>query len=318
MSARPETRFLILFALFSAAFLALGALGLAGLAAVGRLPPPPFVATDCIDEKFAFLSRQPLQDVDLVAVGSSVTWRNLDFSAVDTRRMGVTRPINAAPCWLYVQQTRHYTRFLVDNMPKVKHVMTVFGMRDFENCRDRPDFFPETWLKLNLFHGVPAAPLYFVNFRPRPFAGMVLKIKEERQGGKRPIVMDPWGSGPFEDAPQSWVDIPQDPACLDALAGMKADLAARGLHWIVVLFPEMPMWRDRFDPDSRRDRAWRDRVTRVAAGPNVTVLDASEAGLTDVAFFTDPAHLNWPQAARFTRWIFDALASERVQVAKVH
>ncbi|WP_181707058.1 hypothetical protein [Chthonobacter rhizosphaerae] len=298
--------FLALFVVFCGVFLFIGAAGLKGLEAIDRLPPPPFTVTDCIDEKFAFLREKNPKEADLIAVGSSVTWRNLDFSAVGRAETGATHPLNAAPCFLHVHETRFLTNFYLDHMPKVKTVVSIFAMRDFEACAGDGAFFPETLVRLFLFENWPGLPVYFINFRPRPFLGSVRKIKEMRSGelDRAPLVMDAYGSGPLEGPPVPWQDVQVDQACLDNLARMEAELAARGVRWIVVMFPPMPMWLESFDPDGSRDRAWRRQVETTLVSSNTVLIDGAEAGLTDVNSFADPAHLNWPQVPRFTRWIF--------------
>src|SRR5688572_28516319 len=99
--------------------------GLAILDRIGMLPPPPITATLCIDEKFKFLAeRGDLQDVDLLAVGSSVTWRNLEMSAFE--KTGLARqPLNAAPCYLHLSEIVSYTAFLLERMPNVRTVVSV-------------------------------------------------------------------------------------------------------------------------------------------------------------------------------------------------
>jgi hypothetical protein len=58
-------------------------LGLFGLHLAGRLPPPPVTGTWCIDEKMASLrSSAEIHNARIVAVGSSVTMRSLDFSTI--------------------------------------------------------------------------------------------------------------------------------------------------------------------------------------------------------------------------------------------
>ena len=49
--------------------------------------------------------------------------------------------MNAAPCYLYVNQTAYLTDFLLDNMPSVKSVLSVFSMRDFSACLTSPTAF---------------------------------------------------------------------------------------------------------------------------------------------------------------------------------
>ncbi|WP_181707055.1 hypothetical protein [Chthonobacter rhizosphaerae] len=291
-------------------FLGLGAVVLLGLDRIDRLPPPPFTATDCIDEKFAFLRDRDPTEADLLAVGSSVTWRNLDFAAVSAAETGASKPLNGAPCFLQVNQTRFLTDFYLDRMPKVKTVVSLFAMRDFETCGGDGAFFRPELLDLYVFERWSGLPVYFINFRPRPFLASVRHIKEMRTGEleRTPLVMDAYGSGPLDVPPETWGDVKIDPACMAHLARMEKDLSERGVRWIVVLFPPMPSWLERHDPTGARDLAWRREVASKLAAPSTVVVDGRDAGLKDVNFFTDPAHLNWKQVPDFTRWIFERVA----------
>src|SRR5690606_2462792 len=97
----PHRRFLEYFV----GLLALGVLAFLAmlyvLNAAGSLPAAPITATYCIDEKFKYLAEQDLDDVDVLAVGSSVTWRNLDMRPLVARGLA-DNPINAAPCYLHM------------------------------------------------------------------------------------------------------------------------------------------------------------------------------------------------------------------------
>jgi hypothetical protein len=125
---------------FITGFFAFVLLGIAGfsvtlplLGRAGMLPPPPLTANACIDEKFKFLAENDLSDVDLIAVGSSVTWRNLDMAAF--KKAGLAkRPLNAAPCYLHVSETVSYTAFLLKGIPTVRTVVSVMAPRDFDQC----------------------------------------------------------------------------------------------------------------------------------------------------------------------------------------
>lgn len=312
MSAVSFRVFNVCFAIACMGFLAAGALGISVLDALGRLPAPPLTATSCIDEKFAFMRDRAPERPDLIAVGSSVTWRNLDFSAVDPRGTGADTPVNAAPCFLQVHQTAFLTGFYLDGMPTVSTVVSVFAMRDFEDCDGDGAFFSPTLARLHVLDGWPGLPLYFVNFRPKHFLQDVLRIKGMRSGedGKNPLVMDAFGSGPLDLAPDIREDVVFDVSCIPHLARMERDLADRGVRWIVALMPPMPSWIDRYDPGGARDREWRRAVRETLSSPNTTLVDGAEGPFGDDRFFTDPAHFNWTHVPDLTRWIFGAAARD--------
>ena len=150
---------------------------------MGRLPAPPVTATNCIDEKFKFLHETDIRNPGLIAVGSSVTWRNLDFSVFAEHYGKDIEPLNAAPCFLYVNQTAYLTDFLLDNMPSVKSVMSVFSMRDFSACAVSPtEFFRREDAEGYVFDKRPGWHLYLKNFRPVSFARDVVDLPGMRSG----------------------------------------------------------------------------------------------------------------------------------------
>jgi hypothetical protein len=156
------------------------AVALAMLDRAGTLPPPPLTANVCIDEKFKFLADNDVRGTDLLAVGSSVTWRNLDMTAF--KKSGLAkRPLNAAPCYLHISETVSYTSFLLKQMSNVRTVVTVVASRDFEQCSaPREHFFSEALAAAYVFDGLPSFPIYLANFKPHKFLADVLRIKQMR------------------------------------------------------------------------------------------------------------------------------------------
>ncbi len=289
--------------------LCVGAAGLWALHRTGRLPAPPVTATNCIDEKFKFLHDASLDDRNLVAVGSSVTWRNLDFGTIEGRWPGM-RPINGAPCYLKVHETAFLTRFYLDNMPQARVVMSVFAMRDFERCTGSGAFFDMRDAKAYVFGSSEAWHLYFQNFTPLSFLRDVVALPGMRSGAtvQAPLVMDKYGSGPLEITPPDIrSDVRTTPDCFEHLSGMARELKARGIGWVVVLFPPMPAWIAHYDPGAVRDRAWREAVAERLAGSGATLIDGRGGPAFEDRHFTDPAHLHWAYTPAFTRWIFSRL-----------
>jgi hypothetical protein len=112
-------------------WVALGAAFLILLQFTGHLAAPPLTATACIDEKMNFLRNRDLSQVRVMAAGSSATWRNLDMAAFG---LDPARALNAAPCFLHIDQTDFFVNSLMEIMPKLQSVITVVAPRDFESC----------------------------------------------------------------------------------------------------------------------------------------------------------------------------------------
>lgn len=301
------TRFNLAFAAALAAFLLLGGAGLNLLDRAGRLPAPPLTATNCIDEKFSFMRDHVDMAPKLIAIGSSVTWRNLDFSVLGEPGLAALRPLNAAPCFLHVNETAYLTRFYLNNMPSVETVLSVFAMRDFEACEGDGAFFDATTARRYMFDRWPGGPLYFMNFRPMLFFRDALHLPTMRSGADqtRTLEMDPWGSGPITlNPPKIGGNLVIAEACFEHLERLQRDMAARNVRWIVVLLPPMQAWLNAYDRDGERDRAWRAEVARRLTAESVTLLDAREGFPVQDSQFTDPAHFQWSAVSAFTRWIF--------------
>ncbi|WP_037460131.1 hypothetical protein [Skermanella stibiiresistens] len=313
LPGRAARRFNIAFAAWCLCFLVAGAAGLATLAATNRLPAPPITATNCIDEKFKFLHETTIREPSLIAVGSSVTWRNLDFSIFEQRYGKAVQPLNAAPCFLHVDQTAFLTDFLLDGMPSVKTVLSVFSMRDFQSCpAGGGAFFKPEDARDYVFGGSDAWHLYFKNFRPNAFLRDVVNLAEMRSGEliDAPLVMDRYGSGPLK-LPEGDIrdNVSVDPACMTHLRAMSDMLARRGIEFVVVLFPPMPSWIEAYDPGGARDAAFRADVSRHLNLLNTVLIDTTKGLNLKDSDFTDHAHLQWSSVPILTEHVISQMDS---------
>lgn len=281
---------------------------LGALATVGRLPAPPLSGTWCIDEKLAWLRnhRDELQS-GVIAVGSSVTWRDLDFSALPEKtRRASGGTINAAPCFLQISQTRFFTAFLLDHQPMTRTVITIVAGIDFEHCTTTPKaFFDPKMAEKFLYKEYSSVGLwlYYRNFRPISF----LRDVWQRRA---PLVFDAFGSGPLTaDGPnfQHPFMRPYKPqaACFEELRGMAKDLRERGIQFIVVTFPTMPRWVKDYDPEGEMRTAFLSNVRTALSGTGAILVDAAISYSLPTEAFTDPAHLVWRETARFTRFVWE-------------
>ena len=144
------------------------ATSVAALGRAGLLPAPPLTGTACLNEKFAFLRAAvpPLADRTFLAIGSSATWRNLDLAVLE-RRLPGARAINAAPCYLHVDQTAFLAEVLLQRMPRVDTVLTVLAPRDFETCpAEDTAFFDPQAFETYLSGKAPGWLPHLTGFRP--------------------------------------------------------------------------------------------------------------------------------------------------------
>lgn len=301
--------------------LVIWAIGLNSLERIGRLPAPPITATNCIDEKFKFLHESDLEQVNLLAVGSSVTWRTLDLQVFERYFGRHAQPLNAAPCYVRMNQIAFLTDFYLDHMPQVHTVLSVFAMRDFSQCTNNPTaFFDRQDAARYIFEKSPSWYLYVKNFRPRSFFKDVINLPERRSGENKSetFSMDRYGSSPLRlDVPETRDDVIMDPSCLIALRAMSDKLARRSVNFIAVLLPPMPAWIERYDPDGMRDRAYREAVAAQLDPVDALLIDpAKELALGD-EHFTDHAHLQWDSVPYLMQYVIDKLEQLEVRHHRV-
>jgi len=292
-------------------------LGIAGfgvllwsLARADRLPPPPLTADACIDEKFKFLAEHDIRDVDFIAVGSSVTWRNLDMSAF--RHKGLAqRPLNAAPCYLHIGETAYYTEFLLGQMKKVKTVLSVVSPRDFEQCSGPKDgFFSATLANAYVFDGLSPFPIYLTNFRPVDFFKQTLQIKGMRTDPDYyfTMMMDEYGSGPLRKR-FSWLPEPLfQNMCFSALTELEKLVNAAGDKLVVTDFPLQPEWRAKYDPRGDVVRSFEARIRAALKMPSTLFLRGTEMA-SDSLVHADSVHYLWESAVEYSARLADRISA---------
>jgi len=280
------------------------------LARADRLPPPPLTADACIDEKFKFLAEHDIRDVDFIAVGSSVTWRNLDMSAF--RHKGLAqKPLNAAPCYLHIGETAYYTEFLLGHMKKVKTVLAVVSPRDFEQCSSPKDgFFSATLANAYVFDGLSSFPIYLTNFQPVDFFKQVLQIKRMRTDPDYyfTMMMDEYGSGPLRKR-FSWLPEPLfQNMCFSALTELEKLVNAAGDKLVVTDFPFQPEWQAKYDPRGDVVTAFEARIRAALKMPSTQFLRGTEMA-SDSLVHADSVHYVWESAVEYSARLADRIAA---------
>lgn len=294
---------------FSAGFLLclVGFVGtIALLASAQRLPAPPVSGTYCIDEKLAWLKNNPdLFKSNMIAVGSSVTWRNLDFSVLSSgTRSTLGGVVNAAPCFLRANQTRFLVEYLLRRRPEIHTVMTILSPRDMEVCSTTPAAFFDQSIADSYFDGkVPDMWIYFRNFRASSFFGDIVRLPSRRQAE---LIYDQFGSGPLTvDKPDLWYPFYPEASCYRELRNLAFDLRARNVQFLVVTFPVMPDWTKYHDPLAETQTSFHKDLQAALADSGAVVVDSQMNYHLPTSAFADPVHLQWSHVADFTRYIWD-------------
>lgn len=303
---RDPGSFLSVFALCSAVGLFAIAGGHLALAKAKLLPAPTYVANWCIDEKLDYLAQQNLSDVELVAVGSSATWRNLDMTILQ-HGLGL-RALNAAPCYLHVDQTAFLTEFLLDRMPRAKALVTILFPRDFERCdpREREIFDPRLTGAV-LDRKLPRWLPYVTGFRP---IYLLTQAKMRRDGNtdiSQRNVSDGLGSLTPMDTYDWQPPLQISDACYADLTVLDQVTAAHGVDLVVVSSPMNPIWKSKQDPDGHALDEWRRRI-RASVSDRVLVINGDELNLR-ADQFADAMHLRHPNERILSEMILKKMRS---------
>jgi hypothetical protein len=199
-------------------------------------------------------------------------------------------------------------------------VMSVFSMRDFSACAASPtEFFQREDAEGYVFGKEPGWHLYLKNFRPVSFMRDVVELPGMRSGKdiSASLVMDPYGSGPFTlPKPEIRENFELDPTCLDHLSAMSEDLSRRGIDFIVVLLPQMPAWRDAYDPGGARDAAFRREVSQRLGGTDTVLIDAQQGLELTNDQFTDHAHLQWRSVPLLMRYLISQIDKSELSLSQ--
>ena len=269
--------------------------------APGNMPAPAISTLVHMDEKLRFIRERPALDPTILAVGSSVTWRQVAGGAFDAVAGGAGGFLNGGTALLQAHQTRTMARFYLDHFPNVRTLLVLVSLPDFSDCTTQP----ERLVALEdaaryAFNDWPAPYFYFRYVSPQRYLRTAMTLPERRTPMTGDLYLDAYGSGPLQ-VPDTmkrglrYGKIARDPACIAALDGLIADTEARGVQLVLVFAPIHPDYQARYPAET----AWLGEVaSQVAAavkrsGKKTVVLDY----IRDPSFkgqdFFDAFHLQW-------------------------
>lgn len=304
VEASPR-RFLVALLGFLTGFFACTAATAVALESRGLLPAPPLSYTNCIDEKLKFLHELPaerLEKADVVAVGSSTTLRNLDFSAWLKVRPD-TNPVNIAPCYLHIDQTAYFAREMLKHMPNAETLLVVIHPRDFEQCRPNyRRFVPEEDIKAYIFEKQPMFHKYATNFR----TGLVRDFIAILTNPEYVAVLktDRFGSGPLVERVNDpyYPGFSIDPRCKPFVNELEDAAAEAGVRLVLVLFPILDEWANEVDPDRSKHGEFYADITGRLERESTLVIDGNRLDFPKQAY-ADPVHLLWEHTPVLTQFI---------------
>jgi hypothetical protein len=282
------------------------------LASTKRLPAPAITRIEYLDEKLRFLRERPELKPEIVAVGSSIAWRQLDGDAF-AERFGENHVLNGATAFLKVHQTRYLTHYYLDRFPDLQTVLLMLGPTDFRDCaKIAPELFDPDDATAYAFDRSFAPPFYLKYFAPLAYLRRAKGLPKQRTPLIGEMWLDEYGSAPIQ-APKEMVQgrgelygaVRQDQVCVDAFLRLIPEIKARGVRPIVAFPPIHPEYRRRF-PQSIADlRAVADRL-RAAMGGDVVIVDSMEEDFAPTDFF-DAVHLQWTAVQIYSERLAQAI-----------
>jgi hypothetical protein len=272
----------------------------------GYLPPPPLSNNVCTDEKLVFFRENPPAEPNLLVIGSSVAWRNIDSSVI-ARELPGKQPLNAGFCGMQVHQSAFIADWMLHHWPSVDQLLLVVSPLDYTQCRDTGAVFDQTDADRFVFDRASAWTFYLRYFDPVSLNRNIRRQAEDREQA-RILKVDrsftKYGDGPLdtkENRGLFYGPIPAlDSACFDALRELAIRQATQGRHLLVVATPVHPDWKSQYDPDGNLRTDFDRQLTAALAGTGARLWDADAAGILDASAFTDAIHIRWDAARILT------------------
>lgn len=296
-----------------------GCIGLLGMVAAGyallaaampeSLPAPTITRLAALDEKLRYLRRHPQLDPRILAVGSSIAWRQLDGAAFDEIAGGGRAFLNGGTAMLQIHQSRAMLDFYLSQYRNVRQVLLLTGPPDFDDCSRAPaDLMPAKDAAAYAFGELPEAYFYMRYFAPQRFLKSAAALEQRQQPLTGDLYLDRWGSGPLhvpEDMLRGLRYGPSspDPACLDALTGIVDDMRTRNIRLTIVFPPVHPAYREEYPHVMATVCAITRSLESTLAGDGVRVLNYENDSSYRPEDFFDAFHLQWPAVQRFSREI---------------
>lgn len=288
--------------------------------APASMPAPAISSLVHLDEKFRFLRKRPDFDPRILAVGSSITWRQLAGKAFEPQAGGPHGFLNGGTGYLRIHQTRALTRLYLSRFRNVQTVLVMISLPDFRGCTEDPAelFAPEDAVRY-AFEDWPAPYFYLRYFTPRRYLETTMNLAGRQAPLGGDLYLDPYGSGPVQlpegaETGLRYGKLEKDSACLDALLGLAQDVRDRGLHLMLVFPPVHPDYRARFPDEMRwlKNAAARMERERRKDPRHLSVLRMYGDNSFAPRDYFDAFHLQWPAVKRLSARIARAMAARPV------
>ncbi len=287
---------------------------LVALKRAGALPPPAIVNEVCADQKLEWLRADRPIDPNLLVVGSSIAWRDVD-SAQFVRQQPLDRPLNGGFCHATINQTAFVTKYLLGHLSSIHSIVAVVVPQDFTDCTHTPSqlFDPATANGYVFDQGWPYR-FYMSQFDLVSLVRNASEIRAMRDGRNvfDSLMMSKYGDGPLSTTAHRGLTYGAiggyDPACFASLHDLAVTVAAGGQHLFVATGPLNPEWSARYDKSGRLRDALAAGIAASLRGVNgAKFWDGDKAFAERPSDFVDAIHINWDAAHRYSAQLADAL-----------
>ena len=275
-----------------------------------RLPAPAISRLVVADEKLRFLRDNPDIDPEILAVGSSIAWRQLDGDAIERDGLDF---LNGGMVHMKTHHTREVTALYLEWYRNVRKVLVMVSLPDLENCTDAAELFDAEDATRYAFKGWPAAYFYLRYFDLKRYVRTAVSLPDQRTPYTGEYYLDEYGSGPVQvphdvERGLRYGEIHPDPACTDALIQLARVATERGTRVAIVFPPVHPDYR-RLYPGALGTIAGIADTVRAAVpeGTRVSVLFDDDSYTS--SDFWDAFHLQWSAVKRLSRSIGELLDS---------
>lgn len=291
-----------------------------GLESREQLKAPSFANRLSFDEKMRKLRRQPLQNVEVLFVGSSTTLHGLDSSILRGQLKVEGDLLNLGVQDLRVNQVKFLAEVFLEQYPTTKHVVMVSTLLDYKECGGaaETEFFQPDDVLDYVTNGWPEV---YYQFRYLDLRGVLNRANEIQHLRNTDNHLE---SVHFTESGSVLIDVPRegivdrvwfgDPieleqACYEALRELAQDLQRRDIAFSYVIAPMRPGYLATRDPDGSLLAEHRRRLKVALDRTGAIVIDAHAAlNMPDEAFF-DAYHLNRDKARTLTRYVGDRMVA---------
>jgi hypothetical protein len=274
-----------------------------------NMPAPAVSQVEALDVKFRHLRNRPSLAPDVIAVGSSMTWRHFDGKEFEAQS-GLTF-FNGGTSFLRIHQSRYLADFY-SNMYDAEFFVMLTSLPDFEDC---------TTIPANLFdrrdmqdYVAGTRPEWFYYLKYLALARYVrtgLRLPQRMEPLEGDLWQDEYASGPLH-VPEMGLRYGRqdfDPECLEQLYLMSDDLAKAGRRFLVALIPVHPDYMEKYPETEERLNELHDDIQTALQRNGHDVVTLADSGTYSADDFFDAFHLQWPAVQRLS-----AIVGEQVGI----